>query len=98
MKDTCNEKKLYELDNNYCLFLASKYFESIEDYKHLELSTTRALNNINKFHYNPIPLTEETRRYFDHLQTLYFQKTGIHFGKKKCNGCGSRSYKISKCL
>ena len=71
---TCAERtkyRLFSLDNNYCLYLASMWFESIEDFSHLEQATPRALNNISKFHYNPISLTEQTRPLFDNLQALY---------------------------
>ena len=71
---TCSERtkyKLYSFDNNYCLFLASMHFETIDDFINLELVTPRAKNNMSKFFYNPISLNEKTRPFFDHLQTLY---------------------------
>ena len=71
---TCSERTkygLYSLDNNYCLFLASQYYETIDDFTNLEISTTRAMNNLSKFHYNPIALTQQTLPLFSNLQTLY---------------------------
>ena len=71
---TCKERtkyKLYELNDNYCLFLSSTYFESINDFKNLEFATRRALNNTEKFHYNPIPLTTEIRHLFPNVETLF---------------------------
>ena len=58
---TCSERttyKLYSLDNNYCLFLASMHFATIDDFINLELCTPRAKNNMSKFFYNPIPLDD----------------------------------------
>ena len=60
----------------YQLMVASQYFESINDFKHLELTTKKAKNNMEKFHFNPIPLTKETRHYFTHLETLFIYKKG----------------------
>ena len=74
MKFSCQEReelKLHHLDNNYALFLSSMYFETIEDFKNIEIATKRAQNNMNKFMYNPIPLDETTRYLFPNLKTLY---------------------------
>ena len=62
--------KLSQLDN-YCIFLSSKWFESIEDHINLTKVCKRLKLNMEKFHFNPIPLTETTREYFPFLQTLY---------------------------
>ena len=73
----CKERtkyKLYSLDDNYCLFLASMNFTSIDDFINLEMATPRALNNTSKFFYNPISLTSTTRTFFDNLQTLHIYK------------------------
>ena len=56
---------------NYCLFIASRYFISSDDYSNVERGCKRFLGNTSKFFYNPIPLTEQTREWFDHLQTLF---------------------------
>ena len=60
----------------YHLMVASQYFESINDFKHLELATKKAKNNMEKFHFNPIPLTKETRKYFTSLETLHVYDEG----------------------
>ena len=62
--------KLSQLDN-YCIFLASKYFNTIEDHINLPKVCKRLKLNIEKFHFNPLPLNERTREYFPYLQTLY---------------------------
>ena len=57
--------------DNYTTFIASRWFETIEDFINLELSTSKYQGNMTKFHYNPISLNIKTREFFDHLQTLY---------------------------
>ena len=60
----------------YQLMIVSKYFESINDFKDLELATKKAKDNMEKFHYNPIPLTRETINHFSHLETLHVYRKG----------------------
>ena len=57
--------------DQYTMFIASRWFESIEDHINLMMSTKRFQLNITKFHYNPISINKRTREYFDHLKTLY---------------------------
>ena len=71
---TCKERtkyKLYSLDDNYALFLASMYFGSLDDLVNFEFAIPRAKNNMSKFFYNPVPIDKKSREWFDHLQTLY---------------------------
>ena len=56
--------------------VASQYFESINDFKNLELATKKAKDNMEKFHFNPISLTRETRKYFTQLETLHVYERG----------------------
>ena len=70
---TCKEKtamKLYSLDN-YCIFLSSKYCLSLEDHINLAFVCKRLQFNMDKFHYNPISLTDKTRKYFPNIETLH---------------------------
>ena len=53
------------------MFIASRHFQTIDDYINLEMGIKRFNGNMTKFHYNPIPLTNTTRKLFDHLQTLF---------------------------
>ena len=62
--------KICQIDN-YCLFLASKYFETIEDHINLVRVCKRMRLNMEKFHFNPFPLTHTTREFFPRLQTLF---------------------------
>ena len=57
--------------DNYTVFIASRHFNTFQDYVNLELSTSRYQGNMTKFHYNPISITRSTRKFFDHLKTLY---------------------------
>ena len=56
--------------------ITSKYFESIMDFKHLELATPKAKGNMEKFRYNPISLNKQTRHYFNHIETLHVYRRG----------------------
>ena len=57
--------------DNYTMFIASRHFESIDDFINLEMGIKRFNGNMTKFHYNPISLTNTTRNFFDHVQTLF---------------------------
>ena len=61
-KFTCKqltELKLHHLDNNYCIFLASKYFNSINDFKNIEITCQRLNGTTDKFHFNLLYLSSE---------------------------------------
>ena len=60
----------------YQLMITSKYFEDINDFKYLELSTKKAKDNMEKFHFNPIPLTKDTIHHFSSLETLHIYQRG----------------------
>ena len=48
----------------YHLMIVSKYFESIDDFINLEISTPKAKGNMEKFHMNPISLESWSRQFF----------------------------------
>ena len=77
-------KRIFNIStmNNHTMFIASRWFETIEDYINLETSTPKYLGNMTKFFYNPIPLTIQTREFFDHLRTLLFILKMIYYLKK----------------
>ena len=64
------EMKLCRLDN-YCLFIASRYLSSVEDEINLVKTCKRMRNNMEKYHYNPMSLTEKTILYFPNVETLH---------------------------
>ena len=55
----------------YQLMIASKYFETIDDFINLELATPKARGNMEKFHFNPIALDSWSRQFFTSLETLH---------------------------
>ena len=65
--------------HNYCIFLASMHFESIDDFINLEIAVKRFRGNLEKFFYNPISLNEKIRKYFPNLRTqwLYSEEDKI---------------------
>ena len=54
--------------HNYAIFLASKYFESINDFINLEKGVKRFRGNLEKFFYNTIVLTKDNRNYFPNIR------------------------------
>ena len=62
--------KLYRLDN-YCLFIASRYLESLEDHINLTKVSKRLRGNMEKFHYNPISVDKRTIMFFPNVETLH---------------------------
>ena len=57
--------------NNYSIFIASRFFENLQDYFNLEMGVKRFRGNLDKFFYNPISLTEETMGFFPNVKTLH---------------------------
>ena len=62
--------QLYQLDN-YCIMIASKFFNTIDDYINIELGIKHFRGNTEKFHYNPISIYPSIREFFPYLQTLH---------------------------
>ena len=62
--------------NNYCIFIASRYFESIEDHLNLIRVSKRMRCNMEKFHYNPISVDMTSLPLFPNIQTLHIYKEG----------------------
>ena len=65
-----SQMKLCRLDN-YCLFIASRFLESVEEHINLVKVSKRMRSNMEKFHYNPITLDEITIKFFPNVQTLH---------------------------
>ena len=55
----------------YQMMIASKYFESIDDFKNLELASTKARGNFDKFHFNPLSIKKEQLKLFPNIETLH---------------------------
>ena len=56
--------------DHYTMFIASRHFESIDDFINLELGVKRFNGNMSKFHYNPISVDEQTVKLFPNAETL----------------------------
>ncbi len=65
-----NELALSSPDN-YCVFIASRYFETIEDHINLARTSSRFKCNTEKFHYNPISVDGQTVKLFPNVETLH---------------------------
>ena len=57
--------------DHYSIMVASKYFNDIEDFINLELASSRFEGNMDRFRFNPIPLTQTTKHFFPSLETLH---------------------------
>ena len=64
------EMKLFSLDN-YCIFIASRYLENVEDHINLVKVSKRMRGNMEKFHYNPISLDETCVDLFPNVETFH---------------------------
>ena len=73
-----DELKLLTLDN-YCIFIASRYLESLEDHLNLVKVSKRMRGNMDKFHYNPISLNEKTISFFPNVETLNIYEEGFKY-------------------
>ena len=65
------KNKLCQLDN-YCIFLASKYFETIEDHINLIHVCKRLRCNIDKFHFNPLSLTKKNKIFLSKYPNIVY--------------------------
>ena len=62
--------------NPYCMSLASKYFNSIDDYVNVEKTCRGYRGTIEQFKYNPIPLTTRNERnVFSGIEMYHFYNT-----------------------
>ena len=70
--------------DNYCIYLASQYFEQIDDYINLAFGCKRFRCNLDRYFYNPIPLTKQTRSFFPFLRTqfIYNENDEIFYDDK----------------
>ncbi|ELP92532.1 hypothetical protein EIN_276510 [Entamoeba invadens IP1] len=55
----------------YHVMIISKYLETIKDFINLELVCKKFRENMEKFHFNPIPLNIKTLGYFPNIETLH---------------------------
>ena len=55
----------------YCAFIASRYFNTIEDFINFEMINSYFYGNMTKFHYNPISLNKKTLTFFPNVETLH---------------------------
>ncbi|EDR24636.1 hypothetical protein EDI_141690 [Entamoeba dispar SAW760] len=51
--------------------ITSKYFNDIKDFINLEIGIKRFQGNMERFHFNPIPLNEHSRKLFANIETFH---------------------------
>ena len=57
--------------DHYTIFIASRYFESLDDFINLELGVKRFYGNMTKFFYNPISLSQDVIDFFPKVETIH---------------------------
>ncbi|ELP89932.1 hypothetical protein EIN_304760, partial [Entamoeba invadens IP1] len=57
--------------DGYHIMIVSSYFTTIKDFITVEFVCKKYFDNLSKFHYNPIPISKQTRKYFSRLETLH---------------------------
>ncbi|GAT99698.1 leucine rich repeat protein bspa family [Entamoeba histolytica] len=53
------------------IMIVSKYFEDINDFINLEIGIKRFQGNMERFHFNPIPLNQHSRKLFPNIETFH---------------------------
>ncbi|GAB1221254.1 hypothetical protein ENUP19_0075G0002 [Entamoeba nuttalli] len=53
------------------IMIVSKYFEDINDFINLEMGIKRFQGNMERFHFNPIPLNQYSRKLFPNIETFH---------------------------
>ncbi|BFU22366.1 leucine rich repeat protein bspa family [Entamoeba histolytica] len=53
------------------IMIVSKYFEDINDFINLEIGVKRFRGNMERFHFNPIPLNQYSRKLFPNIETFH---------------------------
>ncbi|EDR21847.1 hypothetical protein, conserved [Entamoeba dispar SAW760] len=53
------------------IMIASMYFNDINDFINLEIGIKRFQGNMERFHFNPIPLNEYSRKLFTNIETFH---------------------------
>ncbi|EDR23183.1 hypothetical protein, conserved [Entamoeba dispar SAW760] len=53
------------------IMITSKYFNDINDFINLEIGVKRFQGNIERFHFNPIPLDYYSRKLFTNIETFH---------------------------
>ena len=76
------EMKYCQLDN-YTIFIASQYFETINDFLNLIKAVKRFSSTTTKFYYNPISLTKKTKYLFPNIQTFHCYQPQDEYLKSK---------------
>ncbi|ELP90253.1 hypothetical protein EIN_339140 [Entamoeba invadens IP1] len=96
---------MYGLSGDHVM-VVSKYFKTINDFINLELVCKKFRGNMEKFHFNPIPLNSKTFKYFPNIETLHLWDIddegffdGFLINAKEKKKCGDKAVSKKKlCL
>ena len=65
--------------DNYSLFIASRYFNNVDDHINLTFVSKRMRGNMEKFHYNPTSVDYHRVKLFPNIETLHIYKENDMF-------------------
>ncbi len=71
LEKALNKINSYGMMNNYATFIGSRHFETSEDHKNLVETNTKYHANMEKYRYNPVPLTVKNIKLFPNIETVY---------------------------
>lgn len=60
--------------DSHSIMIVSKYFETIQDFINLEKCSKKYQGNMERFQYNPIPLTSEESKLFPNIKTYHIYR------------------------
>ena len=74
-------KRIFNISvmDQYTMFIASRWFNSIEDHINLVLGVKRFNQNMTKFHYNGISMNNKSIEWFPNVQTLHLYEEGDEY-------------------
>ncbi|EDR27139.1 hypothetical protein, conserved [Entamoeba dispar SAW760] len=58
------------------IMIVSMYFNEIKDFINLEMGVKRFRGNMERFHFNPIPLNHYSRKFFTNIETFHIYNRG----------------------
>ena len=74
-------KRIFNIStmDQYTMFIASRWFNSIEDHINLVLGVKRFNQNMTKFHYNGISVNNKSIEWFPNVETLHLYEEGDEY-------------------
>ena len=62
-----------KLNKNH-LHIVSRYFNSIDDFVHLEMGVKSCRGNLERFKYNPVSINDQTIKLFPNIKVMHIYR------------------------